>query len=85
LVENRSQVNDSLIAAEDMITLEAQAQADPLWDMEIDPTPGGRGYDTVINHMETWLLGAFNGVMSEDQFALTAQRLQGIWQSLPSV
>jgi hypothetical protein len=85
LVENRQQVEDNLLAAEDWIELEAQSQADPLWDMEIDPTPGGRGADTVINHMEVWLQGAFNGVMSEDQFAIAAERMIGIWQSLPSV
>ena len=85
LVENRQQVDDDLLAAEDFIALEAQAQADPLWDMEIDPTPSGMGSSTMINHMEVWLEDAFNGVMSPDQFATVAGKLIGIWQSLPSV
>jgi hypothetical protein len=84
LVENRQQVENNLIAAEDYIALEAQAQANPLWDMDIDPTPGGMGGSTVINHMESWLEGAFNGVMSPDQFTEAANVMLGIWRSLPS-
>ena len=84
LVDNRQQVEDNLLAAEDFIALEAQAQADPLWDMEIDPTPGGMGGSTVVNHMEVWLEGAFNGVMDPDQFTLAANTILGIWRSLPS-
>ncbi len=85
LVDNRQQVEDNLLAAEDFIALEAQAQADQLWDMEIDPTPGGMGSSTVINHMEVWLQDAFNGIMSENQFDMAAGKMIGIWQSLPSV
>ncbi|KKK96759.1 hypothetical protein LCGC14_2659570, partial [marine sediment metagenome] len=85
LVDNRQQVEDNLLAAEDFIALEAQAQADPLWDMEIDPTPGGMGGSTVVNHMEVWLEDAFNGVMSPDQWTFAADTILGIWRSLPSV
>ena len=84
LVDNRQQVEDNLLAAEDFIALEAQAQADPLWDMEIDPTPGGMGGSTVINHMEVWLEDAFNGLMDPDQFVFAADKILGIWRSLPS-
>lgn len=84
LVDNRQQVEDNLLAAEDFIALETQAQADPLWDMEIDPTPGGMGGSTVVNHMEVWLEGAFDGVMSPDQFAEAANKILSIWRSLPS-
>ena len=84
LVENRQQVEESLVEAEDWAALEAQAQSNPLWDMTGTPDPSGRGQDVMIGHMEPWLEANFVGVLNQAQLDTAAVVLTSIWNAIPS-
>ena len=84
LVENRQQLEKSMVEAEDWATLEAQAQANHLWDMQGDPSVSGRGYDAVVAHMDPWMEATFAGILKEPQFILAAETFGTIWYGLKS-
>lgn len=85
LVENRQQVEEASIDLELAAEKNRILQINPIWNVDLDPTPTGRGFDAVNIHMENWLEGAFNGVMTDDQFILATTAFQAIWALLPSI
>jgi len=84
LVENRQQIEDAAVEAEEFIRLEAQAQENPMWDPEGDASPSGRGYDIALRQLTPWLDSNFNGVLTEEQDIWVEEKLNAVWQTVPS-
>ena len=84
LVENRQQVREGISDSKDWAREEALAQANDPWDTFGDPTPEGRGGDTVIGLMSPVIEGQFQGTLKTFQGIRIEEVLTGIWQTLPS-
>jgi hypothetical protein len=84
LIQNRTDLEESLLLAEDMMKNEAQAQQLNLWSTFSDPTPNGRGMDVVTAHLEPWVETNFIGRISDVQWDGITQVIATIWATMPS-
>ena len=81
LVENRQGIEQQMVDYEQWLNKEAQAQELNLWDYQGDPSPAGRGLDTVTTDVEAWLDNNYSGIMTDAQFDTVATAINMIWNS----